>query len=151
MNSMEIANLYSTIDLLNITESLCTGFAQTTDSEETFELLSNGVTVVKKQSHALTDLLQEDHLPNPPVYSAEVTGSKKRVFSDQIIVSHMAGLFGSLLSLYGYSLGSVMKHDLLAAYIAHIAKAGAFSEKVTKFLIKKEWLEKVHGAIQREL
>ncbi|RFB15330.1 DUF3231 family protein [Bacillus sp. HNG] len=151
MNSMEIANLYSIIDLLNITETLFTGFAQTTDSVETLELLSNGVTVVKKQSHALTDLLQEEHLPTPPVYSAEVTDSKKRVFSDRIIVSHMAGLFGSLLSLYGYSLGSVMKHDLLAAYIAQIAKAGAFSEKVTKFLIKKEWLEKVPGAIQREL
>ncbi|THE12492.1 DUF3231 family protein [Bacillus timonensis] len=151
MNSMEIANLYSIIDLLNITETLFIGFAQTTESEEVVDLISDGVTVVKKQSNALCGLLVEEHLPNPPVYSAEITGTKKRVFSDRIIVTHMAGLFGSLLSLYGYSLGSVMKHDLLAAYIAQIAKAGAFSEKVTKFLIKKEWLEKVPGAIQREL
>jgi hypothetical protein len=150
MNSMEMANLYSILNLLIMMETLFIGFAQTSTHEEIIELFHDGVKVVKKHYHLLAEMLQEDELPVPPTYSAELTDSKTRVFSDRIMVSHMAGLFGSLVSQYGFSLGSVMKHDLLAAYTTQIGRAGIFSEKVTKFLIEKEWLEKVPEAISRK-
>jgi hypothetical protein len=150
MNSMEIANLYEIIGLLNMIETLCVGFAQTTDSEEISELCIAGADISKKLFNDLNGFLKEDELPTPPSYSAEMTDSKERMFSDRIMITHVAGLFGSLLSQYGFSLGSVMKHDLLTAYTAHISKAGAYSEKVTRFMIGKEWLEKVPGAIDRE-
>lgn len=149
MNSMEMANHYFLIDLLVMMEALLTGFAQTSDSNEVVELFLEGVTIVKKQYHILAELLKKDELPIPPTYLAELTDSKKRVFSDRIMISHMVGLFGSLLSQYGFSLGSIMRHDLLTAYSTQISKAGFFSEKVTKFLIDKKWLEKVPGAISR--
>ncbi|MCM3672069.1 DUF3231 family protein [Mesobacillus maritimus] len=150
MNSMEIANLYSLLDLLIMMETLITGFVQTTKNEEIIELFHEGVKIVKKQYNILSEFLKEDELPIPPTYSAEITNSKKRVFSDRIMVSHIAGLFGSLLSQYGFSLGSVMKHDLVAAYTTQIVKTGVISEKYTKFLIEREWLEKVPGAISRK-
>jgi hypothetical protein len=150
INSMEIANLYSILNLLIMMETLLTGFSKTSNHEEITELFHEGVKLVKKQYNTLAEFLKEDNLPIPPTYSAEITDSKNRVFSDRIMVSHMAGLLGSLLSQYGFSLGSVMKHDLLAAYTTQIGKAGVFSEKITKFLIEKEWLEKVPGAISRE-
>jgi hypothetical protein len=150
MNSMEIANLYSILDLLIMMETLFIGFAQTSHLEEIIELFLEGVKVVKKQYKILAEFLKEDELPIPPAYPAEITDSKKRVFSDRIMVSHMAGLFGSLLSQYGFSLGSVMKHDLLSAYTTQIGKAGVISEKVTRLLIEKGWLEKVPGAISRK-
>ncbi|MGM0901074.1 MAG: DUF3231 family protein [Bacillota bacterium] len=151
MNSMEMGNLYSILNLLIMMETLFMGFAQTPNHEEITELFHEGVKVVKKQYNVLAELLKEEHLPIPPTYSAEITDTKKRVFSDRIMVSHMAGLFGSLVSQYGFSLGSVMKHDLLATYTLQIGKAGVFSEKVTKVLIEREWLEKVPGAISRKL
>jgi hypothetical protein len=147
LNSMEIANFYSIMELLVMMETLFTGFAQTSESEEVVKLLQKGVTVVKKQLDALIEILKKNELPVPPSYVSEITDSKKRLFSDRIMICHMAGLFGALISQYGFSLGSVMKHDLLAAYSTQIGKAGIFSEKVTKFLIEKEWLEKVPGAI----
>lgn len=150
MNSMEIANFYSILNLLVMMETLFIGFAQTSTHEEAAELFHEGVKLVKKHYHTLAEFLKEDELPVTPTYSAEITDSKKRVFSDRIMVSHMAGLFGSLLSQYGFSLGSVMKHDLLSAYTTQIGRAGVFSEKVTKFLIQREWLEKVPGAISRD-
>jgi hypothetical protein len=149
LNSMEIANFYSIMDLLVMMETLFTGFAQTSESEEVVKLLQKGLTVVKKQLDALVEVIKKDELPIPPSYVSEITDSKKRLFSERIMICHMAGLFGALISQYGFSLGSVMKHDLLAAYSAQIGKAGIFSEKVTKFLIEKEWLEKVPGAIRR--
>jgi hypothetical protein len=146
MNSMELANHYLLIELLVMMETLFIGFAQTTGSEEISELFKKGIKVVKSQYKDLAEMLKKDELPIPPCYTAEVTDSGKRIFSDRIMVCHMAGLFGSLLSEYGFSLGSVMKHDLLAIYTTQISKAGAFSEKIVKLLIEKEWVEKVPGA-----
>jgi hypothetical protein len=145
INSMEIANHYALMDLLVMMETLFIGFAQTTDSDETVELLLKGVEQVKSQYSELADLLRKNELPVPPSFSAEVTDSKLRIFSDRIMVTHMAGLFGSLLSQYGFSLGCLMKHDMVITYLEHISKAGAFSEKITRFLIEREWLEKVPG------
>lgn len=150
LNSMELANLYEIIGLLVMIETLCMGFAQTTDSEEISDLCSKAAEVSQKLFNDLVGFLKEEDLPTPPTYSAEMTDSKDRVFSDQIMITHIAGLFGSLLSQYGFSIGSVMKHDLLTAYTTHISKAGVFTEKVTRFMIDKEWLEKVPGVINRE-
>ncbi|WP_338472441.1 DUF3231 family protein [Niallia sp. XMNu-256] len=149
VNSMEIANLYLIVDTLLIIEALSIGFAQTSDSEEVVELFQKGASVAKKQYEALGEILKQDELPIPPSYAAEISGSKTRLFSDRIMVNHIAGLFGTLLSQYGFSLGTIMNHELVASYSTQISKAGAFSEKITRFLIDHEWLEKVPGAISR--
>ncbi|MDF2857383.1 MAG: hypothetical protein K0Q87_3234 [Neobacillus sp.] len=146
MNSMEIANHYLIIEILLMVETLASGFAQTSDSEEIVEILQKGVTVANKQYHAMVEFLEKEELPIPTSYSAEITDSKKRVFSDRIMVTHLTGLFGSLLSQYGFSLGTVMNHNLVTAYTTQISKTGAFTEKLSRFLIEKEWLEKVPGA-----
>lgn len=146
INSMELANLYQIMDHLMILETMCRGFSQASDADEIVALFLKGVKVAKNQYHALGELLEKDALPIAPSLSAEITDSKKRVLSDRIMVMHLAGLLGSLLSQYGFSLGAAMKHDLVTTYSAQVAKAGAFSEKITRFLIEKEWLEKVPGA-----
>jgi len=148
-NSMEIANLYLIIDTLLIIEALSIGFAQTSDSEEVVELFQKGADIAKKQYSALGELLKKDELPIPPSYSAEVSDSKVRIFSDRIMVNHLAGLFGTLLSQYGFSLGTIMNNEWVATFSAQITKAGAFSEKITRFLIEREWLEKIPGAVPR--
>jgi hypothetical protein len=150
LNSMEIANLYANIELLIMIETLCIGFAQSTEKEEFVDLFQKGGTLAKNQYCSLLEHITMDGLPIPPSYSAEMTDSTKRIFSDRIMVTHMAGLYGSLISQYGFALGSVMKHDLLTTYTSLISKAGAFSEKITRFLIDKEWLEKVPGAVSRK-
>lgn len=149
LNSMEIANLYVIIELLIMIETICIGFAQTTSTEEIADIFLKGSNLAKNHYHALFDQLSFDDLPIPPSYIAELTDTKMMVFSDRIMLCHLAGLLGSLISQYGFALGSVMKHDVLTIYSAQISKAGAFAEKITKILIQKQWLEKVPGAISR--
>lgn len=150
INSMEIANLYVIIELLILIETICIGFAQTTTSAEMSEIFLKGSNIAKEHYHSLYNMLSVDDLPIPPSYTAELTDSKTRVFSDRMMICHLAGLFGSLISQYGFALGSVMKHDLLKEYSTQISKSGIFAEKLTKLLIKKEWLEKIPGAITRK-
>ncbi|WP_078549471.1 DUF3231 family protein [Litchfieldia alkalitelluris] len=150
LNSMELANLYQIIDLLIIMEALFIGFEQISELEETRELFREGTTSIRNQYETLADILKENELPIPPSYSAEVLESKEKIFSEQIMVSHLAGLYGSLISQYGFSIGSVMRHDLVKVYTQHIVKAGVMSERITRFLIKQQWIEKVPGAILRD-
>jgi hypothetical protein len=149
INSMEMANLYFLMDILNMLETLLIGFTQIASSEDVKDLFQKGIDSVKKQLNALVEILKQDNLPFPSSLSTEVTVSKEKIFSDQILVTHVAGLMGTLLSQYGYSLGSAMKHDLVKAYTTQLTKAGTFTEIVTRFLIEKEWLDKVPGSIHR--
>ncbi|UJF32529.1 DUF3231 family protein [Paenibacillus hexagrammi] len=150
LNSMEIANLYASLRILSFTETLSMGFAQIAETQAVKELLLEGSSSAKQQFRELAQLLDKDSLPSPPTYIGEITDTKQKLFSDRIMVSHIAGVYGSILTQYGYSLGSVMKHDLLSSYTALIGKAGTFSEKLTKFMINQEWLEKVPGAVDRQ-
>ena len=150
LNSIEIANLYLIIDMLTMIETLCMGFAQTAKSEEISDLFNKGLHVIEDHYNDLVELLKKDDLPIPPSFKTELTASKERIFSDRIMLCHMAGLFGSLLSQYGFSIGSVMKHDLVKTYSALIIKGGFFTEIMARTLINNEWLEKVPGVISRE-
>lgn len=145
MNSIEMANLYFILEILIMMETLLIGFAQIASSEEVKDLLQKGIETVKNQFDVLVELLKQENLPIPPSLSMEVTESKEKILSDRILVSHLAGLMGTLITQYGNSLGSVMKHDLVKTYTSQIAKTGVTSEKVTRFLIEKEWLEKLPG------
>lgn len=51
---------------------------------------------------------------------------------------------------YSFALGTIMNHELLASYSAQISIAGAFSEKITRFLIDRKWLEKGPGTYPRK-
>lgn len=99
-NSIELANMYEIIDFLIVMEALCIGFAQTSDMDEAVELFQEGTTIIRKQYSRLFDILKENELPVPSTNSTEVLDSKERVFSDRIMVCHLAGLFGSLISQY---------------------------------------------------
>ena len=150
MHSMEIANLYSVMEHLAFIEAISRGFAQVAKLEDAVDLLSKGADLAKEQFQEFGQMLQGIQLPLPPALTGEITGSDQSVFSDRIMLCHLSGLMSTLTSLFGRSLAAVMKHDLLAAYMTHMAKTGAFIERVTRFLIAKEWLDKIPGAVDRE-
>ncbi len=148
-NSMEIANLYATMELLTIIEALSIGFAQTSEVAKVREMIQQGYKVAENQFNLLAQILTKDKLPVPPTYIGEVTDSNVSSFSDRLMISHIAGIFGSLITLTGSSQGSVMEHDLILAYSALNLEAGGFAQKNTKYMIEQEWLEKVPGAVDR--
>lgn len=151
LNSMEMANLYSILELLIVINTICTGFSQTTTSNDLKNVFIQGSVIAKDQFYELAEALKKDDLPLPPTSSTEITTSNNRVFSDRIMLCHVAGLFGSLISQSGFSLGAVMAHNLVTIYSKLIAVSGKYSEKITKILIEKKSLEKVPGAVSRKV
>ncbi|CAM4479463.1 DUF3231 family protein [Paenibacillus tarimensis] len=150
LNSMELANLYDTMEMLALMESLCMGFAQTSEAKDAKQLFLKGRSIARDQFHSLSKVLLKDNLPIPPTFEAEISDSTINVFSDRLMVCHIAGYFGSIITQAGYSLGSSMKHDLVKLYTTLIGEVGIFAEKITSYLIDNEWLDKVPGAVDRE-
>jgi hypothetical protein len=146
LNSMEIANLYETLEMLAVIEALCLGFMQTSMDKEVKELLQEGRSTAQNQFNEIAELLSKSDLSVPPTLVGEVMDPGNQVYSDRLMMSHITGLFGSVITQYGYSLGTLMKHDLVSHHISLIAKTGAYTEKITKYMISKRWLEKVPGA-----
>jgi hypothetical protein len=145
LNSLEIANLYHILEILIMIKTICKGFSQTTKSDEIRDLIKKGMHVIEDHYKNIVEILNKSELPIPPSYKGETTDSTENIFSDHIMLCHLAGMFGSLLSEYGFSLGAAMKHDLVKAFTMLIAKGGLYAENITKVLIKNEWLEKVPG------
>ncbi len=150
LNSMELANLYESLEYLGITEALCLGFAQTAESDEIRRFMKDGREIAHELMGKLGEYLDKEQLPLPPGYAAEVTDATRPVFSDRLAACHIAGMFGAVITQFGRSLGSVMRNDIAAGYLAAITRAGAYTESLTKELIAREWLAKPPGAIERD-
>ncbi|MCI3927069.1 DUF3231 family protein [Paenibacillus sp. TRM 82003] len=149
-NSIEIANMYEIIETLDMLHTLTLGFAQTAQTEETLVLLRRGSELARSMSRRVRGWLDEELLSLPPDLIGEVSESRTPVFSERLMVCHLAGLYGSLLTILGFSLGSGMRHDLITRFSELTAEAGLFAEKVTRFLIDREWLDKPPGSVDRE-
>jgi len=150
LSSVEIANMYEIIETLDMLDAMSVGFAQTAQTEDTARLLLQGSELARTHARRMRGWLDEEQLSHPPDLIGEISESKTPLFSERLMVCHLAGLFGSLLTVFGFTLGTVMRHDLVARYSALIAETGAFTEKTTRFLIDREWLDKPPGTVDRE-
>ncbi|WP_243735069.1 DUF3231 family protein [Paenibacillus turpanensis] len=150
LHSMEMANLYKSVEIISIIIAMCTAFGQTAEGQDTRTMMHRGRELVREHYHRFGELLEESDLPVPALRDADVTASVTRCFSDRLMLCHTAGLFGALITHYGQALGTVMKHDLVKEYTMRIGEAGAFSHDLTQLLISHEWLEKTPGAVDRK-
>ncbi|MCZ8522565.1 MULTISPECIES: DUF3231 family protein [Paenibacillus] len=150
LHSVEIANVYKGMELLGLIQAICIAFAQTLVPKDLRTLCIRGAETAEEHLERLGGLLTKDDLPLPPTHVSEITGSQTPLFSERLMLCHVSGLFGSLITHYGQSLGSAMKHDVVAALLALIAGAGNYTEDVTEALIRHEWLEKTPGALDRD-
>ncbi|AEI39516.1 DUF3231 family protein [Paenibacillus mucilaginosus] len=150
LHSVEIANVYKGMELAGLIHAVCTAFAQTMERKDLQSLCTQGAQTAVEHLERLGGLLERDDLPLPPSLLSDVSGSQTPLFSERLMLCHISGLFGSLITHYGQALGSAMKHDVVAAFLALIAGAGNYTEDVTEALIRNEWLEKTPGALDRE-
>ncbi|WP_426451398.1 DUF3231 family protein [Paenibacillus sp. S-38] len=150
LHSMEIANVYKGMELAGLIQALCTAFAQTIQRKDLQTLCVRGTQTAEEHLERLGRLLEQDDLPRAPSLMSDVRDSQSPLFSDRLMLCHISGLFGSLITHYGQALGSAMKHDVVAAFLALIAGAGNYTEDVTEALIRNEWLEKTPRALDRE-
>lgn len=150
LNSSEISTLFFNSTKTGFIKSLSLAFSQVAKSEEVRAFMVKNVKLAGKDAESFDLILQQDHLPIPEKWDAEVTDSTISPFSDKLIMFHAGFLVNAALSYYGASLGSSFRSDIILNYskvFTHAMEAGAFSYNI---MVKHGWLEKQPEAIDRK-
>ncbi|MFC4803311.1 DUF3231 family protein [Neobacillus sp. GCM10023253] len=149
LNSSEISTLFFNSTKTGFISSLSLAFSQVAVHEDVRNFLLKNVKLAGKDAESFDTILQEDHLPIPEKWDAEITDSTVSPFSDKLIMFHAGFLVNAALTYYGASLGSSFRSDIIVNYtkvFTHALEAGAISYSI---MVKHGWLEKQPEAIDR--
>ncbi|MCM3588840.1 DUF3231 family protein [Mesobacillus maritimus] len=150
LNSSEISNLFFNSRKTGFIRSLSLGFSQVAKSEEVRKFMRKNVKLASKDADSCDKILQEDNLPIPEKWDAEITDSTISPFSDKLMMFHAAFLVNTALSYYGASLGSSLRSDIILNYRQVFTNAMKAGVSVYHIMVKHGWLEKIPESIDRK-
>lgn len=142
LNSSEISTLFFNSAKTGFISSLSLAFSQVAVREDVRNFMLKNVKLAGKDAESFDAILQQEHLPIPEKWDAEITDSTVSPFSDKLIMFHAGFLVNAALTYYGASLGSSYRSDIILNYskvFTHAMEAGAFSYNI---MVKHGWLEK---------
>jgi hypothetical protein len=149
LNSSEISNLFFNSKKTGFIRSLSIAFSQVAKSEEVRKFMIKNVKLAGQDAESFDAILQQDHLPIPEKWDADITDSTVSPFSDKLMMFHAAFLVNAALSYYGAAIGSSLRSDIILNYskvFTHAMQAGTMCYNI---LVKHGWLEKQPEAIDR--
>ncbi|MGG1401534.1 DUF3231 family protein [Bacillus salipaludis] len=150
LSTSEISNLFFNSKKTGFVRSLSLAFSQVAKQEDVRHFMVKNVTLAGKDAESFDTILQEDHLPIPKRWDAEITDSTISPFSDKLMMSHAAFLVNAALSYYGAGLGSSLRSDMILNYykvFTHAMEAGVICYNI---MVKHGWLEKQPEAVDRK-
>jgi hypothetical protein len=150
LNGSEISTLFFNSKKTGFIKSLSLAFSQVAEQEDVCNFMLKNVKLAGKDAESFDAILQQDNLPIPEKWDAEITDSTVSPFSDKLIMFHAAFLVNSALTYYGASLGSSLRSDIIVNYykvFTHAMEAGTFTYNI---MVKHGWLEKQPEAIDRK-
>jgi hypothetical protein len=150
LTAIEITHLFSNIQTNYFGGSLVSGFAQTVKNEEVRSYLVRGKEIAKKQSKIFTRYLEENDLPAPVTWDAEVTESRNAPFSDKLMMFQVSMMSAAGIGNYGTALAASPRRDIAADYSRLLTEVGLYAEDGAQILIKNNWMEKPPHAADRD-
>ncbi|KRF07158.1 hypothetical protein ASG89_17590 [Paenibacillus sp. Soil766] len=108
-----------------------------------------GRDISSKHIAVFSSLLRDDHLPAPMTWETDISNSKEAPFSEKLMLYHTIFLSTLGLGNYGAAIAANTRRDLSALYLRVLAETGTFADDGAELLIKKKWMEKMPGPIER--
>lgn len=150
LNSSELSTIFFNSKKTGFVLSLSLAFSQVAKLEEVRNFMQKNVKLAEKDVQSFDSILQQEHLPIPERWDAEITDATVSPFSDKLLMFHAAFLVNAALSYYGAALGSSFRSDIILNYYSvfnHAMEAGMMCYKI---MVKHGWMEKQPEAIDRQ-
>uniref|UniRef100_UPI0028BE9FF3 DUF3231 family protein n=1 Tax=Cytobacillus sp. TaxID=2675269 RepID=UPI0028BE9FF3 len=150
LNSSELSTIFFNSKKTGFVLSLSLAFSQVAKLEEVRNFMQKNVKLAEKDVQSFDSILQQEHLPIPERWDAEITEATVSPFSDKLLMFHAAFLVNAALSYYGAALGSSYRSDIILNYYSvfnHAMEAGMMCYKI---MVKHGWMEKQPEAIDRQ-
>ncbi|MRG85864.1 DUF3231 family protein [Salinibacillus xinjiangensis] len=137
----EATNLYANIQRNALGIATHTGFGQVAESQEVKKHIKRGIEIAKKHVKVFAGKLEDDDLPVPATWTAEVTDSTTYTFSDRIIMYFTSALTGLSTTYYGTGIAQSPRLDLGVMYNRLSLEVQKYSEDGANIMIRNNWME----------
>jgi hypothetical protein len=137
----EITMLFNNIQTNAIGKTLIIGFAQTAQKKEVKQYMVRGKQIAQKHIDLFSDKLKKEDLPAPMIWDSALSDSTKPVFSDKLMMFHVASMNAAGIGNYGTSMAGSPRKDLGLLYASLIPEVALYAEDGANIMIKNSWME----------
>lgn len=150
LNCIEISDIYFNLKKSILAKALIVAFSQVAHSKKVREFLLEAVQVKDSHINLFHETLNNEHLPAPPTFDAEITNSTTAPFSDKLMMFQIGFLFSTAMVYYGTGWASSLRTDLTPKYISSIADDMRIGRNWMNIMIEQQWFEQPPVAADRK-
>lgn len=148
--TIELAHLFNNALENDIGRILLTGFKQVAQDKEVQKFMQKGIQLCGDIVDTLSAKAMEDQINFAFTNDTGVTTSTIPPFSEKLMMFQVTVIITSAIGMYGVSMASGMRRDLLKTYAQMMFEAGQYTEQGAKIMMDKGWLEEPPQVPNRE-
>jgi hypothetical protein len=141
LTSVEISHLFLNIQTNAIGKALMTGFAQTAQDQEVKKYIVRGIQIAGKHVDIFSNYMKKESLPAPMSWDSAITDSTSTVFSDKLVMFHVAAMIAAGVGNYGMAMAASPRRDIGLKYASLIPEISLYAEDGANIMIKHGWME----------
>jgi rubrerythrin len=150
LSCIEITDIYFNLKKSILAKAMTLAFSQVIKNKKIRKFLSEAMETKDNHIKTFYEVLNQEHLPAPPTFDAEVTDSTNSPFSEKLIMFHVGFLFTTAMIYYGTGWASSPRKDLSPKYMAAIADDAKIGKEWMDLMIDNQWLEEPPMAEDRQ-
>jgi hypothetical protein len=85
--------------------------------------------------------MKKESLPVPMSWDSAITDSTSTVFSDKLVMFHVAAMIAAGVGNYGMAMAASPRRDIGLKYASLIPEISLYSEDGANIMIKHGWME----------
>ncbi|HEX6923029.1 MAG TPA: DUF3231 family protein [Bacillales bacterium] len=149
LNTVEIANIYQSMESNILGIQMMSGFAQAAHEKEVKKYFTKGKDLSKKITNVFSDLLMGSDIQPPSTWTGRATDSTIPPFSDKLMMYNV-----SLLSTFGLGSTAIgaafsLRSDLPLKMARLLQDVFNYSKEGGKLMVKHNWMEEPPQAEDR--
>ncbi|MDQ1143824.1 hypothetical protein QE429_000651 [Bacillus sp. SORGH_AS 510] len=141
LSCIEITDIYFNLKKSIMAKAVTMAFSQVVKDKNIRKFMLEAVKTKDKHINVFYEVLNQEHLPAPPTFDADITDSTTSPFSEKLIMFHVGFLFTTAMIYYGTGWASSPRRDLHPKYLEAIADDAKIGKMWMDIMIKNEWIE----------
>ncbi|MDP4084578.1 MAG: DUF3231 family protein [Bacillota bacterium] len=150
LNVMEISNLFFNVKKTILLKVGTMAFSQIAQHDDVRKFLAKAADQSDRSIRSLSALLQQDNLPTPHTWEADVFPITISPFSDKLMMFHIGFKMSAAIAYYGTGLATSMRADVIATYAKLMTGLMSEANEWLNLMVKYRWLEQQPQAVDRK-
>jgi hypothetical protein len=150
LNVLEISNLYFNIKKTMLLKIGTMAFSQIARHDDVRKFLEKSTTTIDRNIKSLSELLQQDNLPTPYSWEADVCPITTSPFSDKVMMFHIGFKISAAIAYYGAAIATSARADVIAIYVKLMTVTMNDANEWLSLMVKYRWQEQQPQAVDRK-